>query len=341
MRPVGREVSPALLTAPEGLDRLAAIPRFGTAARRSGRYRTEIARTSLSHIGCAVSRQSQRVLVKPSRLLAFARAAPIVCPIKSTWEQESMRVSIITGGGSGIGAAVARRLAAPDECLMLHGQGADAAGLERLKVVAADCQRAGANVACSTGDLAAAGTASELVRAAREAFGSIDAIVHAAGFADRRSFTQLPRAALERSFAVMATAFHELTSAALADLTRGLQGRVVAISSFAAHRFTLEATYPGSAAAKAALEVLVRCLAIELASSGATANVVVPGYTRKDATGHSALSPEAWRRSIARVPMGRIGEPDDAAALIQFLLSRDAGFITGQSIHVDGGLTLA
>ena len=143
-----------------------------------------------------------------------------------------MRVSIITGGGIGIGAAVARRLAARDECLMLHGQGADAAGSERLKAVAADCERAGARVAWSTGDLADAGTASVLVRAARDAFGSVDAIVHAAGFADRRGFMQLPRAGLERSFAVMATAFHELVSAALPDLTRGPQGRVVAISSF-------------------------------------------------------------------------------------------------------------
>src|ERR1700691_417974 len=145
-----------------------------------------------------------------------------------------MRVSIITGGGSGIGAAVARRLAARDQCLMLHGQGADAAGLERLNAVAADCRRAGANVVCSTGDLANAGTAAELVCATRDACGSVDAIVHAAGFADRRAFTQLPRAGLERSFAVMATAFHELAAAALPDLTRGSQGRVVAVSSFAA-----------------------------------------------------------------------------------------------------------
>src|SRR5579872_3871527 len=185
-----------------------------------------------------------------------------------------MRVSIITGGGSGIGAAIARRLAAPDEYLMLHGQGADAAGLERLKTVAMDCQRAGANVARCTGDLANTGAASDLVRDARSVFGRIDAIVHAAGFADRRGFMQLPRAGLERSFGVMATAFHELASAALPDLMAGSRGRVVAISSFVAHRFTPDATFPASAAAKAALEALVRCLAIELASSGATANVV-------------------------------------------------------------------
>jgi NAD(P)-dependent dehydrogenase (short-subunit alcohol dehydrogenase family) len=80
-----------------------------------------------------------------------------------------LRVSIITGGGSGIGAAVARRMAGPDQCLMLHGQGEDAAGLARLQAVASDCERAGARVAARSGDLANPGVASELVSAAREA----------------------------------------------------------------------------------------------------------------------------------------------------------------------------
>ena len=94
-------------------------------------------------------------------------------------------------------------------------------------------------------------------------------------------------------------------------------------------------------AAKASLEALAKSLAVQLAPAGITVNCIAPGYTRKDESAHSAIPDSAWLEAVRRIPLNRIGTPDDSAALISFLLSPDAGFITGQTIHVDGGLTLA
>src|SRR5205085_7883228 len=136
--------------------------------------------------------------ITPSANPPYESFGICICRTYNSDLMQDMRVTIITGGGSGIGAAVARRLAGRDQRLTLHGHGADEASYARLKAVAAECERAGAKVAFGTGDLAKPGTAAELVRATRAAFGPIDTIVHAAGFADRRSFAKLQREALDR-----------------------------------------------------------------------------------------------------------------------------------------------
>ncbi|WP_455774647.1 SDR family oxidoreductase, partial [Burkholderia stabilis] len=100
-----------------------------------------------------------------------------------------------------------------------------------------------------------------------------------------------------------------------------------------------DAPFAATAAAKAALESLVRTAAVEFAARGITVNAVTPGFTRKD-QGPSAGNAAAWAQAEQATPLGRIAEPDDVAALIAFLLSDAARHITGQVIHVDGGLTL-
>ena len=88
------------------------------------------------------------------------------------------------------------------------------------------------------------------------------------------------------------------------------------------------------------MEALARALAAELSGDGVTVNVVAPGYTQKDPGAHAAISDARWREITDRIPFGRLASPDDCAAAIQYFLSKDAGYVTGQIIHVDGGLNL-
>ncbi|MFY7959019.1 MAG: SDR family oxidoreductase, partial [Elsteraceae bacterium] len=124
-------------------------------------------------------------------------------------------------------------------------------------------------------------------------------------------------------------------------LKQARDGRVVAISSFVAHVFRPDVTlFPVSAAAKAGLEAMVRSLAVTLAPQGVTVNCVSPGFTRKDSTGHSALSSDQWRAVTERIPLGRLAEPDDIAAAVAYLTGKEAGYVTGQTLHVNGGLSI-
>jgi len=247
------------------------------------------------------------------------------------------RIFLITGGASGIGAAICRAVAAPDTGVLIHTR-RNRAGAEQ---VADKVRAAGAEAAVTLADLAMPDAAAAVVQDAINRFGHLDVLVSNAGFADRTPFETLSDAAMTASVEAIQGAFFRLARTAIPRLRESAYPRIIAVSSFVAHSFRTDvATFPASAAAKAGLEALVRALAVELGQAGVTVNAVAPGFIRKDAGAHRAIDPAALAAQTARIPLGRIGLPDDVAAAVAFLASPEAGYITGQCLHVDGGLVI-
>ena len=197
------------------------------------------------------------------------------------------RIVVVTGAASGIGAAACRALAGPGVALVVHTR----KNREGAEHVAAEVRATGAEAEVALGDLAEPSAAGALIGQVVERYGGMDVLISNAGFADGTAFANLTDAAMMASMEAIQGAFFRLARAAIPHLKVGRDARVVAVSSFVAHAFrTNTPVFTASSAAKAALEALVRALAIELAPSGVTVNAVVPGFIRKDPGAHVAIA---------------------------------------------------
>ena len=245
-----------------------------------------------------------------------------------------MRVAIVTGAGRGIGAAIAHRLAA--DGMSVGVVDLDEQGSRRTaKEIVENGGRAvpiGADVA----DEMAAGNA---VQQTAAELGPVTVLVNSAGIIRDNLIFRMSTADWDSVMDVHLRGAFLMTRAAQTHMTQASWGRIVNISSTSALGNRGQANY---AAAKAGLIGFTKTLALELGKFGVTANAIAPGFVETEMTAATAarqgLDFEEWKSSIARdIPLGRIGQPEDVAAVASFLCSEDAGYVSGQVIYVNGG----
>jgi meso-butanediol dehydrogenase / (S,S)-butanediol dehydrogenase / diacetyl reductase len=234
------------------------------------------------------------------------------------------RVTLVTGGGTGIGAAVARRFAAAGASVIVTGRRA-----EPLAAVAADT-----GAVMVQGDVADPNHAGEAVATAVERFGGLDVVVNNAGIGG---------GSWEHVLEVNLTGARRLCEAALPSLVER-RGSIVNVSSVSA--FVAHAGGAAYSASKAGLVMLTRSLALDYGPRGVRVNAVCPGWVRTE-MGDSSMDAIGANRGISRddayaltaryVPLRREGLPEEIAAACFFLASDEASYITGETLVVDGG----
>ncbi len=239
------------------------------------------------------------------------------------------KTALVTGASGGIGAEIARALHAQGAVVGLSGTRREA-----LEALAAEL---GERVHVLPADLSQAEEAARLIADAEATMGKVDILVNNAGLTKDGLAMRMSDADWERVINVDLAAPFRLIRAALKTMLRRRAGRIINIGSIVGTTGN-----PGQAnycAAKAGLIGLSKSLAQEVASRGITVNVVAPGFVETPMTD---VLPEAQRAELAgKIPLGRLGAPRDIAAAVAYLASEEAGWVTGATLHVNGGMAMA
>ncbi|MCU0837704.1 MAG: 3-oxoacyl-[acyl-carrier-protein] reductase [Rhodospirillales bacterium] len=236
--------------------------------------------------------------------------------------------ALVTGASGGIGGAIARSLAAAGALVAVSGTREAA-----LSQLAAELG-SGAHVLVA--NLAEPEAAEALVKAAAESLGGLDILVSNAGITRDQLAMRMSDEDWGAVLDINLTAGFRLMRAALRGMMRQRFGRLVAITSVVGA--TGNAGQANYAASKAGMAGVIKSLAQELASRNITANCVAPGFIDTEMT--KDLSEARRQAVLGAIPAGRFGTPQDVAAAVVFFASEEAAYVTGQTLHVNGGLTM-
>jgi 3-oxoacyl-[acyl-carrier protein] reductase len=240
------------------------------------------------------------------------------------------RVALVTGGSRGIGAAIVRDLAAAGAHVLVNYR----TQREAAARVVADVVACGGAAETLPFDVVDADAVHEAVRSVVERLGKVDVLVNNAGVSADALILRVSEDQWQRVLDVNLKGVFNCTKAAARSMMRARTGRIINLSSVVGLTGnTGQAVY---AAAKAGVIGFTKSTARELASRGITANVVAPGFIETEMTAHLDSAARELYQSL--VPLGRLGRSEDVAAAVTFLAGPGAAYVTGQIIHVNGGL---
>jgi 3-oxoacyl-[acyl-carrier protein] reductase len=238
------------------------------------------------------------------------------------------KTALVTGASGGLGGAIARALHAQGATVALSGTRREA-----LEALAGEL---GARVHVTPCDLSDPSAVEALVPAAETAMGSLDILVNNAGVTRDNLFVLMRDAEWNAVIAVDLTAAFRLARASLKGMMRRRYGRIIGIASIVG--VTGNPGQGNYAAAKAGMIGMSKALAGEVASRGITVNCIAPGFIASPMT--DALNDKQRVKILATVPMGRLGAGADIAAAAVYLASAEAAYVTGQTLHVNGGMAM-
>ena len=242
------------------------------------------------------------------------------------------RVAVVTGGGRGIGRAVAVRLAKEGANVAISYRSNDTAAEE----VAEKLRAAGALCEIFKGDVASPKDVAALFKDVGEALGQVEILVNNAGLTRDNLMMRMKESEFDEVLRTNLRGTYLCTRAALRPMIRARWGRIVNVSSVVG--LVGNAGQANYAASKAGIIGFTKSVAREVAQRGITANVVAPGYVETELT--RRLSEQVKDQIKGQVPAGRFADAGEVAEVVSFLAGEDAGYVTGQTIAVDGGMTM-